>query len=130
MALSINNFKKSVVPEEISRFGGIERVKGNNEDIINTPLTLRDFAMCELVDDKTGEVKSVAACVFDEDKEAFYFAPSVLSDICATIESNGQHKEMNEDGLSLALVRKKSKKGNTYFDVVDPADLKSAKAKK
>ena len=127
MALSINNFKKSVVPEEISRHGGTERVKGNNEDIINTPLTLRDFAICELVDDKTGEIKSVAACVFDEDKEAFYFAPSVLSDICATIEENGQREELKADGLPLALIRKKSKRGNTYFDVVDPAELKAKK---
>lgn len=127
MALLLNNFKKSVVPENISRYGGTERVKGNNEDIINTALTLRDFAMCELVDEKTGEVKQVAAVIFDEDKEAFYFAPSVLSDICATIEENGQREELKADGLPLALVRKKSKRGNTYFDVVEPADLEAKK---
>ena len=127
MALLLNNFKKSVVPEEISRHGGTERIKGNNEDIINTALTLRDFAMCELADEKTGEIKQVAAVIFDEDKEAFYFAPSVLSDICATIEENGQREELKADGLALALVRKKSKRGNTYFDVVDPAELKAKK---
>ena len=73
----------------------------------------------DLIQTKNGEC---GVMLFREFEDSFYFAGSVLTDLCKRLlEDPEAMDELKTDGLQIAIFTAKSKTGRTYtsFDFVD-----------
>ena len=85
------------------------REKGEN--IFDKAITIKNFLIC------SGDNGTYAEYVIEEDNTHFFFGGSVLTNLLAKIEADGQKDGVKENGLKVKLTKKKSEKGRDYVAV-------------
>jgi hypothetical protein len=93
--------------------------KGEMSDLLNKPVTIRDFDfMTGVIDKKTkAEKEPFAVFTIDEDPDHFYFGGMVITDLLQKLDNEGYHAEILADGLPCLFTEVKSKDGNKYVNV-------------
>jgi hypothetical protein len=87
------------------------REKGTAEDLLDKIVTIRDFDF--LRNDKG----RFAVYVIDEDPAHFFFGGMVLTDQLLTLEKEGYHPDIVNEGLPVRMSEKRSKNKMTYTNV-------------
>ena len=90
----------------------------STEEIAGQALTLRDFDRVQYVDPETGKDVDYYITVFDELPKNFYRAGKQLSEMCNALENGGFKSALNEKGVLITLVQKKTKKGQAFTSVI------------
>lgn len=88
------------------------RTKGEAAELIGQVVTIRDYGFLN------GDTGEYAVFTVDEEPQQFFFGGSVLTEQLQEMEKDGYHAEIQADGLPMALVTRKSKKGRDYTGVI------------
>lgn len=112
----------------------VGRDKGDLDQILDTPVTIRDFGFMTGVDKKTKENKEFVSFIIDEDPKCFYFGGQVITDNLKKLEADGYMEEIQAEGLPVEFVERTSNtSGNDYISVTyypEPKEDVSSKGKK
>lgn len=94
--------------------------KGNLDDLLNKPVTIREFDfMSGVVDKKTrAEKPPFAVFTIEEDPAHFYFGGMVLTDTLKKLQDEGYQDEIKADGLPVIFTKVRSAEGTIYTNVI------------
>lgn len=95
------------------------RTKGEASELIGQVVTIRDYGFLQ------GDTGEYGVFILDDYPEEFFFAGSVLTEQLQEMEKDGYHADIVADGLPMALVTRKSKKGRDYTGVIFYPDTKA-----
>lgn len=80
----------------------VGKEKGKLKDIKDMELTLRDFAILNIVDKETGEIDNVPAVIFDEFPDKYFYGGTAFSQLFGSFDE-GDHEVLIEEGLKIML---------------------------
>ena len=90
----------------------IREGRERGENIFDKAITIKNYLICTSKENGT-----YAEYVIEEDNTHFFFGGSVLTNLLAKIEADGQKDGVKENGLKVKLTKKKSEKGRDYVAV-------------
>lgn len=90
------------------------REKGETSDLLGQVSTIRDYGFL------TNEKGETYVCfIVDERSKHFYFGGTVLTGRLITLEEEGYHDAINEEGLPVLLTESRGKKSNLKYTNVN-----------
>lgn len=102
--------------EKMNSGKGIEfmegRTKGNIKDLLDTVVTVKDFAFLTSDDGK------YVVFIIDGDEDNFYFGATVMTQNFLEFEA-GEIEEIKECGLPILLYEKKNKKESRTYTAIE-----------
>ena len=99
------------------------RTKIDTDDLYGQEITITGFDIISMIDDKSGEQKEFAVCIYAEDDGAFFFGGTVLTKICKNwltdYDSPAEASEAlaAEGGVVIVMSKGKTKGGNKITNV-------------
>lgn len=92
------------------------RDKGEFDGLLGNPVTITDYGF--LTDtDNDGKTKEYACFTIKEDPVCFYFGGKVITENLQTLEAEGYHEAIVNEGLPVLFETKKSKNKRDYTAV-------------
>lgn len=122
MSNEMNNTRKSLrdrVKEFDVRLPFMEgRNKGETKELIGTVNTICEYGF---LPNEQGE--HYAVFIVKERPDKFFFGGTVLTDRLMTLDQEGYHEEIVEEGLPMLMTEKKSRNNRMFTNVVfNPED--------
>jgi hypothetical protein len=97
-----------------------DREKGNMDDLLDKPVTIREFDfMTGVLDKKTRQVKPpFAVFTVEEAPGIFFFGGMVLTDILQKFKEEGYEQDIKDEGLPVMFKKVKSQDNQMYTNVL------------